>query len=57
MTLLIVINCTFIGIKTFFLFLAHEFVYSDVNNFLVRSLPELYVFLLSRCPASDLQGY
>ena len=57
MTLLIIINCTFIGIKKTFLFLAHEFVYSDVNNFLVRSLTELSVFLLSRCPASDLRGY
>ena len=54
MTLLIVINCTFIGIKNFFSFLAHEYVHSDVNNFLVRSLAELSVFLLSRCPASDL---
>ena len=57
MTLLIVINCTFIGIKNFFSFLAREFVYSDVNNFLVRSLAELSVFLLSRCPASDFRGY
>ena len=59
MTLLIVINCTFIGIKKIFLFffLAHEFVYSDVNNFLVRSLVELSVFLLLRCPATDLRGY
>ena len=57
MTLLIVINCTFIGIKKNFLFLAHEFVYSDVNNFLLRSLAELSVFLLPRCPASDLRGY
>ena len=50
MALLIVINCTFIGIKNFF-FLKHEFVYSDVCNFLVRSLAELSVFLLSRCSA------
>ena len=56
MTLLIVINCTFIGIKKFF-FLAPEFVYSDVNNFLVHSLVELSVFLLPRCLAFDLQGY
>ena len=57
MTLLIVINCTFIGIKIFFFFLLHEFVYSDVHNFLVRSLAELSVFLLSRGPASDLREY
>ena len=54
MTLLIVINCTFIGIKKMFSFLAHEFVYSDVCNFLVRSLAELSIFLLPRCPAFDL---
>ena len=54
MTLLIVINCTFIGIKKIYLFSAHEFVYSDVSDFLIRSLAELPVFLLSRCPASDL---
>ena len=53
MTLLIVINCTFVGIKKIFFFV-HEFVYSDVCNFLARSLTELSVFLLSRCPASDL---
>ena len=57
MTLLIVINCTFIGIKENFLFLAHEFMYSDVCNFLVRSLAELSVFLLPKCPAFDLRGY
>ena len=34
-----------------FSLLAHEFVYSDVCNFLVRSLAELSVFLLPRCPA------
>ena len=44
MTLLIVINCTFIGIKKIFLFLAREFVYSNVCNFLVCSLAELSVF-------------
>ena len=56
MTLLIVINCTFAGIKKIFLFFffTHEFVYSDVCNFLVHSLAELSVFLLPRCPASDL---
>ena len=32
-------------------FLAREFVYSDVCNFLVRSLAELSIFLLSKCPA------
>ena len=58
MTLLIVINCTFIGIKKIFLFfLAHEFVYSDVNKFLICSLAELSVFILPRCPAFDLRGY
>ena len=58
MTLLIVIHCTFIGIKKNFLFLAHEFVYFDVNNFLIRSLAELFVFLLPRCPpASVSRGY
>ena len=54
MTLLIVIKCTFIGIKKFFSLLVNEFVYSDVCNFLVRSLAELSVFLLPRCPAFDL---
>ena len=49
MALLIVINCTFIGIKKK-KNLAHEFVYYDVCNFLVRSLVELSVFLLPRCP-------
>ena len=29
----------------------HEFVYSDVCNFFVRSLVKLSVFLLPRCPA------
>ena len=58
MTLLIVINCTFIGIKKNVLFFfAHKFVYSDVHNFLVRSLAELSIFLLSRCPTSDLREY
>ena len=57
MTLLIVIDCTFIEIKKNFLSV-HEFVYSDVNDFLVRSLAELFVFLLLRCPpASDSRGY
>ena len=37
--------------KEKFSLLAHEFVYSDVCNFLVRSLAELSVFLLPRCPA------
>ena len=37
--------------KENFTFLAHEFVYSDVCNFLVRSLAELFVFLLPRCSA------
>ena len=36
--------------KEKFSLLAHEFVYSDVCNFLVRSLVELSVFLLPRCP-------
>ena len=50
MALLIVINCTFIGIKNnIFFFLAHEFVYSNACNFLVRCLAELSVFLLPRC--------
>ena len=48
MALLIVINCIFIGIKSFF-FLKHEFVYSKVCNFLKRFLAELSVFLLPRC--------
>ena len=43
--------------ENFSFFLPHEFVYSDVNNFFVRFLAELSVFLLSRCPASDLRGY
>ena len=49
MTLLIVINCTFIGIKIFFF--KHEFVYSDVCNFLVCFLAELSASLLPRCLA------
>ena len=41
MTLLIVINCTFIVIKKFFLsFMNHEFAHSGVCNFLVHSLAE-----------------
>ena len=44
--------------KEKFSFLAHEFVYSDVNNFLVCSLAEIFAFLLPRCPpASDSRGY
>ena len=44
--------------KENFSFLAHEFVYPDVNNFLICSLAELFVFLLPRCPpASDSRGY
>ena len=43
--------------KENFSFLAHEFVYSDMNNFLVHSLAELSVFLLPKFPASDLRGY
>ena len=43
--------------KEKFSFFVHEFVYSDMNNFLVHSLEELSVFLLPRCPASDLRGY
>ena len=39
MTLLIVINCTFIGIKRFF-FLNLEFTHSDVCNLLVHFLAE-----------------
>ena len=41
MALLIVTNCTFIGIKRNFSFLNHEFAYSDVCNFLVHSPVEL----------------
>ena len=37
MTLLIVINCTFIGIKRYFI-LNLEFAHSDVCNLLVHSL-------------------
>ena len=51
MALLIVINCTFIVIKNNIFFLEHEFVYSDVCNFLVHSLAKLSVFLLPRCPS------
>ena len=47
MVLLIVINCIFIGIKSNFF--KHKFVYSEVCNFLRRSLAELSVFLLPRC--------
>ena len=55
MTLLIVTNCTYIVIKIFFLlFFSHEFVHSDVCNLLIRSLAELSVFLLPRCPVSGL---
>ena len=50
MTLMIVINCTFIGIQIFF-FLKHEFVYSEVCDFIARFLAELSVFLLPRCLA------
>ena len=41
MTLPIVINCILIAIRLVY-FLAHEFVYSDVCNFLLRSLVELF---------------
>ena len=42
MTLLFVINYTFIGIKRDFLFFfSHEFAHSDVCNFLVHSLAKL----------------
>ena len=37
--------------KENFSFLAREFVYFDVCNFLIHSLAELSVFLLQRCPA------
>ena len=37
--------------KEKFSFLNHEFVHSDVCNFLIRSLAELSVFLLLRCLA------
>ena len=47
MALLIVINSIFIGIKS--IFFKHEFVYSEVCNFLGRFLAELSVFLLPRC--------
>ena len=53
MTLLIVINCTFIGIKKIFLFLARKFVYSDVCKFLVCSLAELFVFFYRGAPLFD----
>ena len=43
MALLIVINCTFIGIKNN-IFLNHEFVYSEVCNFLGCFLVELFPF-------------
>ena len=39
--------------KENFSFLAHEFVYFDVNNFLIRSLAKLFVFLLPRCPPTS----
>ena len=43
MSLLIVIDCTFIGIKnnTLFLFLKHEYVYSEMCNFLGYDLAKL----------------
>ena len=43
MALLIVINCTFIGIKNNFFF-KHESVYSEVCNFLGYYLAELSAF-------------
>ena len=50
MTLLIVIDCTFIGIKSnIFFLLKHESVYSEVCNFLGYYLAELsaFFFILS----------
>ena len=44
MALLIVIDCTFIGIKNNILFLKHESVYSEVCNFLRYYLAELSAF-------------
>ena len=40
MTLLIVINCTFIGIKRYIFLLNLEFTHSDVCNLLVHFLAE-----------------
>ena len=44
MALLIVIDCTFIGIKNNIFFLKHESVYSEVCNFLGYYLAELSAF-------------
>ena len=44
MTLLIVIDCTFTGIKNYIFFLKHEYVYSKVCNFLGYYLAELFAF-------------
>ena len=45
MSLLIVIDCTFIGIKNNIFFLKHESVYSEVCNFLGYYLVELSDFI------------
>ena len=43
--------------KENFSLLTHEFVYSDVCKFLVRSLAELSVFLLPRCPTLIYENF
>ena len=42
MTLLIVIECNLIGLKRDFSFLNHELAHSDICNFLVHLLTELF---------------
>ena len=42
MTLLIVIECSLIGIKRDFFFLNHELAHSDICNFIVHPLAELF---------------
>ena len=50
MALLIVINCTFTGIKNNIFFLKHESVYSEVCNFLGCYLakPSFFFFFFYR---------
>ena len=46
---LLIVNCIFFEIKNNFFFLKHEFLYSEVCNFLRRFLVMLPAFLLPIC--------
>ena len=46
---LLIVNCIFFEIKNNFFFVKHEFLYSEVCNFLRRFLVMLPAFLLPIC--------